>query len=248
VGAPVKARGVTIGRVGNIRFAPDQKMVEVRTDLDVSTLRDMGLKAERPPADVRAQLASQGLVGVRFISLDFVDPVANPPPVLTFKPSPKYIPSMTSMQKSLEDSATKALDRLAQLLDTIVRERITETIAQAVTHADEALTELEHGLQGLNREQLPGRAAKAIEDTRVAIDKINKAVQRVDGDGGVIATAQRALASFGEVGRNATVTTRDLGATLDDVRAAAASIRSLAEELERNPDMLVKGLGQPRSP
>lgn len=248
VGAPVKGRGVTLGRVGDITFAPDHQMVEVRSDLDVSTLKAMGLKAGRPPPDVRAQLASHGLVGARFISLDFFDPKTHPPPVLSFTAPEKYIPATRSLQKSLEDSATVALDRIAQVMDAIVREGLTEKAVQAVSHADGALTELDQTLKRLDHEKLPARAAKAIEDARSAVGRINKALDRVDGDAGLIVSAQGAITALGDVGRNANVTTRDVGGTLGEIRAAATAIRSLAEELERNPDMLVKGVAGPRSP
>jgi ABC-type transporter Mla subunit MlaD len=248
VGAPVKARGVMIGRVGKISFAPDHRMVAVRSDLDISTLNSMGVKAERPPPEVRAQLTSQGLVGTRFLALDVFDPATHPAPVLTFAPPERYIPATRSLQKTLEDSAATTLERLAQIMDTIVRDDVAGKLGSVVTHTDEALTELGHALEQVDREKLPARATRAIDAARSALEKVNGALGGGDGDAGLISSAQRTLGSFGEVGRNAGVTARDLGATLNEVRGAAAALRSLAEELERNPDMLVKGIGAPRTP
>jgi hypothetical protein len=45
----------------------------------------------------------------------------------------------------------------------------------------------------------------------------------------------------GEVGRNATSATRDLKDVLEEIRAAAVSLRELSEEIEQQPDMLIKG-------
>jgi ABC-type transporter Mla subunit MlaD len=249
VGAPVKARGVTVGRVGKISFAPDAQMVDVRSDLDISTLKAMGVKAERhPPPNIRAQLASQGLLGGRFLALDVFDPATHPPPELTFAPPERYIPATRSVQKGLEDSATIALERLAQVMDAFVRNDLPGKIDNVVTRADEALLALQDGLNQLDREKLPARATKAIEAARTALESMSSALEGVPGESGLIASAQRTIGSFNEVGRNAGATTRDLGATLNEVRAAAAAIRSLAEQLERNPDMLVKGIGHPRAP
>ena len=66
-------------------------------------------------------------------------------------------------------------------------------------------------------------------------------LDRVGGETGLVATAQRSVSSFGEVGRNVTGATRDLDQTLGEIREAAAAIRLLADELEREPDILLKG-------
>jgi hypothetical protein len=77
------------------------------------------------------------------------------------------------------------------------------------------------------------------------VTKLNEALQHVGGETGVLAAAQRAFASVGEVGRNASAGTQDLHGALDELRAAAVAIHELAEEIERNPDMLLKGRRKP---
>ena len=124
VGAPVKARGVNVGQVGDITFAPDRKMVEVRMDMDERTLRHLGLHQDHfvVPAELRAQLASQGLTGSAFVSIDVFDPEKNPPPALTFVAPERYIPAATSELKSLEESVFRAMDGIASLA---IRCRVT---------------------------------------------------------------------------------------------------------------------------
>src|SRR5579883_483815 len=70
VGAPVKARGVTIGRIDHITFAPDHETVAVKLDFYVRKLEAMGMGRRPMPPNVRAQLASQGLLGARYVALD----------------------------------------------------------------------------------------------------------------------------------------------------------------------------------
>jgi ABC-type transporter Mla subunit MlaD len=250
VGAPVKGRGVDVGLVGGITFAPDHMMIEVRMDLETGVLDRFGgaqaLGAVHP--DLRAQLASQGLTGARFVSVDFLDPTANPPPALSFTPTERYIPAAKSQQKSLEDSVTKAMEGLSNLVDTMSREGLSEKTVQAVTTANEVLTTLEQFLRGLDRQHIPQRVAATIEQLGGAVDKVDKVLDRVDGEKGLIATAQRSVSSFGEVGRNATGATRDLDQTLGEIREAAAAVRLLADELEREPDILLKGRAKASSP
>src|SRR3954468_21781425 len=43
LGSPVKFRGVTIGHVAAIEIAPDHRMVDVVSELDVTDIKRMGL-------------------------------------------------------------------------------------------------------------------------------------------------------------------------------------------------------------
>jgi phospholipid/cholesterol/gamma-HCH transport system substrate-binding protein len=265
VGAPVTFRGVRIGAVSGITIAPDHRMVEVRSDIDVGSMERLGFwekgafKAGRalvpPPPDLRAQLGSQGLTGVKYVLIDFFDPKTNPPPELSFPTPEHYLPAAKSLSKGLEDSVTKAMDRLTELGDMAVtvmgrvdriladleQGRVGEEAAQAVRHAEAALGELDRMVKGLNHAKVAESTGATVEALRIAIERFGKVLDRLDGDNGLVATTQRSVASFGEVGRNVTGTTRDLDQTLTEIREAATSIRLLADELEREPDALLKG-------
>ncbi|HEY8073905.1 MAG TPA: MlaD family protein [Labilithrix sp.] len=271
VGAPAKFRGVTIGHVAEIGIAPDHKTVEVKCELIVDDIERMGLVEKGRargakarflvPPDLRAQLGTQGVTGVKYYSIDFFDPKTNPPPPLSFQPPPEYIPAAPSMMKNLEDTITKAMDRLPELVDATVaimgrvdrivavleREGITEKASKAIVHADEVLATLDKTLQKIDRQNIPEKTAKTIDDLQGAIGKMNKVLDRVDGEAGLLATAQKSIASFGEVGRNANGATHDLDDTLKEIRDAAEAIRTLADSLDRDPDMLLKGRAKGKS-
>ncbi len=106
--------------------------------------------------------------------------------------------------------------------------------------------QLNHVVRSVDEQKLPQRAAATIADLRVAVGKANSALGRVDGDTGLVATTQRSISSLGDVGRNASGATRDLDDTFAQIRAAAEAIRQLADQLERDPEMLVKGRPSPR--
>lgn len=270
IGAPVKFRGVTIGHVSAIEIAPDHRHVEVRNDLDVAEIKRMGLvetgrEGRKPrflvPRDLRTQLGTQGITGVKFLAIDFFDERANPPPPLPFPPPDNYIPAANSMMKNLEDTLTKAMDRLPELVDAVVaimgrvdrivavleKDDVAGTLVTTLKHADETLTSVQHTLHKIDLANVPEKAAATITDLDVAVGKMNKVLDRIDGDQGLVASATRAAESFGEVGRRATGTTRDLDAALRDVREAAEAIRALADALEQDPDMLLKGRAKGKS-
>ncbi len=270
VGAPVKFRGVTIGFVSAIEIAPDHRHVDVVEELDSEDIRRMGL-ADRDggkkrarffvPPDLRAQLGSQGITGVKFVSIDFFDPKTNPPPELPFDVPENYIPAAPSMMKNLEDTVTKAMDKLPELVDAVVaitgrvdrmvaqleKDDVTGKAAQTLGHADEVLTDLGKTMKKLDRAQLPDRAAATLDDVSKAVAKLNNVLDRVDGDDGLVASIRRASDAVGMLGRGAGTTTRELDDTLREVREAAESIRVLSEALERDPDMFLKGRAKAKS-
>ncbi len=265
LGAPVKFRGVTIGNVSAIEIAPDHRMVDVVSELDAKDVKRMGLTeagakhgAEKfaIPPDLRAQLGSQGITGVKFIAIDFFDVKSNPPPDLPFTvPVDHYIPAAPSMMKNLEDTATKAMDRLPEMVDAVVmimsrvdqllatleKQDVSGKVASTLGHVEAVATTLQAAIERIDKHDLGSKAASTITDLNVAVNKMSKVLDRLDGQKGLLASAQHATDAFGEVGRAGHGTQKDLEATLRDVSEAAEAIRSLVDAIERDPDMLLKG-------
>lgn len=265
-GSPVKFRGVTIGHVSDIEIAPDHRMVDVVSELDTGDIKRMGLteasvSALSPakfaiPPDLRAQLGSQGITGVKFVAIDFVDVKSNPPPQLPFKAPPDhYIPAAPSVIKNLEETVTKALERLPDIADsaaTIVS-RLSHLLGDleegdfsahatsTLNKADRVMSTLQETLTRVDRQDLGAKAAATLGDLDVAVNKMNKAIDRLDGEHGLLASAKGVSDALGEIARNGHGTQRDFDATLRDVSDAAEAIRTLAESLDRDPDMLIKG-------
>jgi ABC-type transporter Mla subunit MlaD len=272
VGAPVTFRGVPIGQVGDVTIAPDHHLVEVRMDIDVKSMEHLGLVFKGdfknghdlppPPSDLRAQLGSQGFTGNKYLSVDFFDPKSTPPPELSFPPPAHYLPATTSLTKGLEDSLTRAMERVIVLADraTIVVDGVGRVVAgleqgSAAENASRALGDAVAVLRGvdrivtnLDRARIGENAGAAIGALRLGVDNVNKVLGRLDGDHGLVAATQRSVTSFGEAGHNVAGATRDLDATLNDIREAVAAFRALADELEREPDALIKGRARGASP
>jgi paraquat-inducible protein B len=271
VGAPVKFRGVTIGKVSAIEIASDHRHVDVVEELDAKDIRRMGLteKGNSPlkhakflvPPDLRAQLGSQGITGVKFVSIDFFDPQTNPPPELPFKPRENYIPASPSLMKNLEDTITKAMDKLPELVDAVVAitTRVDRMVAQlekddvtgqatgVIKHADQVLANLNGTITRLDKAGLGEKTAATMDDVHKAVDKLNAVLDKVDGDNGLIASVTRTSDAFGALGKGAGGTNRELESTLREVREAAESIRVLTDALERDPDMFLKGRAKAKS-
>lgn len=142
VGAPVRFRGVALGRVTEIalvgsRYVMDPRvqfsgafqLVLVRFTLD---LRQAGRPPSLPEAvqlGLRARLSSQGLTGVGYIELDFADVIRFPVPELPFSPEINFIPSIPSTTAQVQDAATMLLSRLEQVDFGAIMENVTGLIS-----------------------------------------------------------------------------------------------------------------------
>ncbi|HEY5960254.1 MAG TPA: MlaD family protein [Polyangiaceae bacterium] len=265
VGAPVKFRGVTVGNVAAIEIAPDHRMVDVISELYENDVTLMGL-AETDgklgksrvviPPDLRMQLNSQGITGVKFVSLDFFDVKSNPAPVLPFPvPRNHYIPATPSMMKNLENTATKAMERLPEMVDAVVMimgrvdgliatldaEDLPEKAGQTLGHANTLLQKLERTAQHLDDQHLGEKTGALLSEVARTTNRLNAVLDDFDGPNGVLASAKRASDAIGEVGRAGKDTQQDLATALRGVSEAAEAARSLLDAIERDPDMLLKG-------
>ncbi|HEX3759374.1 MAG TPA: MlaD family protein [Kofleriaceae bacterium] len=253
VGAPVKYRGVRIGNVSQIAIAPDRKHVAVGLAVLADEAERLGL-AEANPA-LRTQLSSQGLTGVKFVEIDFTDPAANPPPALPFPPGAHYVPARTSTIKSLEESLQSVGDRLPDLVDRAVSTLtkleamldelrgagVPRRLADAVAGIDAAASGVRQLTQHLDRARLGDRAASTLGRLDGAIGRLDAALGQVGGEHGLIASVRRAADSLGNLGAGATGSTAELERVLHEIGDAALAFRELVEDIDRDPDMLVKG-------
>jgi ABC-type transporter Mla subunit MlaD len=265
IGSPVRYRGVLIGTVAAIEIAPDHRHVDVMAELDVVEIRRMGLTEGGPegkagsrfiiPSELRAQLGSQGITSVKYVSIDFFVEKDNPPPELPFATPRNYIPAAASLMKNLEDSLVGAIDKMPAVIQSLesVMGRIDSILAEiqamkvperALATLDDvrgALKDLRLVLGQVERAGLPAKAGATIEQVHAAVVTLNRVFARFDGDRGLVASAHRATDAIGAFGRTADGRARELSDTLRDVGEAAQSIRDLADTLERDPDMLLKG-------
>jgi ABC-type transporter Mla subunit MlaD len=196
VGAPVKYRGVTIGRVTNIGLVSAEYGRNEPLEIQRSTYQLVFVRYTINPDRVgrvpdtetairtglRARLASQGITGISYIELDFADPKEYPPLTVPWKPRAEVIPSMPSTLTQVQDAAQQFLAKLNQfdigalsqsitgLLDELRTELATGDAHIALTHATELLTTLR---QTVDAAELP----KLTQDLRNTSGSLRQLVQ-----------------------------------------------------------------------
>jgi phospholipid/cholesterol/gamma-HCH transport system substrate-binding protein len=270
VGSPVKYRGVTIGTVSAIRIAPDHRHIDVVQELGVRDIRRMGLTEGVGdddtrfviPPDLRAQLGSQGITGVKFILIDFFDVESNPPPELPFEIPRNYIPATPSLLKSLEDTLTKTMDQVPEIAQSIQRilgridgileelrdKKVPDRIVATLEELNGAIASIRGMMDGISRSGAPEKLARTLDTVDRAVVKLDAVLARLDGEKGVIASAGKAMDAAYRFEKTADGRARELEGTLRDIGEAAQAIRDLADALEEDPDMLLKGRAKRKSP
>jgi paraquat-inducible protein B len=268
VGSKVKFRGVTVGTVSAVEVAPDRRRVEAAYDVGVLALDRLGISGGEGaargsmPADLRAQIATMGITGQKYILLDFFDVETHPLETLPFKPADNYIPTADSMMKSLEGSVVRAVERFPMLAEDVSTLVITanrlltdieskqvpaeaiQTLTaarQTLAQADQLIATMTAKVNQVPAAQLSEDARQVLSNMNLTLTKVQAVIDRIDGDRGLVASMQRATDSVGDVAVSAHGVSDDLSATLRDIREAAISIRQVLDALERDSDMLVKG-------
>jgi paraquat-inducible protein B len=277
VGSPVKFRGVPIGNVSAIDIAPDRRHVQVTSAITVSELVSLKLvdtskkarllpfNLHRPvtlavPSDLRMQLESAGITGVKFISIDFFDVKDNPPPDLPFPVQPNYIPAAASTMKNLEDAVVKAVNRFPEIADQLVLvttrvnhvlasiddEKIPQEASTTLRRASDLIATLQSAAKQADVGALSADTRRALAGMNGAIAHLDALLTTAGGEKGLLASAQRATDSIGDLAGGAKGIGTELGDTLRSLREAADSIQRLSDALDTDSDMLLKGRAKGR--
>jgi len=250
VDAPVRYRGVDVGRVRKIALAPGNvEQVEVTLDIDRGTpIKD----------DTVAVLQTQGLTGIAYVELTGGH---RDSPALKAHPGEAYpvIKSGPSLMNRLETSASALLDALTRtsgslnaLLDEDNRRAIKKTVAdlQILTHTLAARsTTIDSGLASAARtadntarfsEQLP-QLAQRVERSADAFDRM---ANQVAGAG---ASATGTLDSTrADLQRFTSQTLPEVRELVAELRDLTATLRRVSREVEANPGVLLAGKPPPK--
>mgnify|MGYP000911184966 CR=1 FL=1 len=265
VGAPVQFRGVPVGTVKAIGLAPDGRHVHVSLEIteeeavqaNLARFEGEGKRVEPVVSmDIRAQLGMQGVTGVKYILIEGIEePATSPPPELSFLPQEPYIPAKASVLKNLQDlatfaleglpkaseQATSVLERADRMLEVLEERQVPEQAADAVEDAAAALADLREVVAATEKQKFPQRASATLAEIDRVAKRMDKVVAKLDAEDGFIASAQRATDSLTLLGRSTNSTMKGANDTIRSIGEAADAIRELAEVLERDPDMLLKG-------
>jgi paraquat-inducible protein B len=249
VGSPVKFKGVDIGAVSRILLHLDQPPTDfhipVLIDLDPEKLLSAGAEAtlgpepmkQRIDRGLRAQLVSQSLVtGLLFVQLDYF-----PDTVAHFVGGGEHFQEIPTLPTPLEEAQAT----LKQFIVRLNQLNLSDLVDRA-TGAFDAVERLVSAPETKNAIVSLNRALLSFDKLTVTVtgkvDPLSKSVEgatdQTKGAAAEVEQASKTLRTLIEPGSPVEV---KLTQTLDDVSAAARSLRLLADTLERDPSSIVRG-------
>jgi phospholipid/cholesterol/gamma-HCH transport system substrate-binding protein len=243
--APVKYRGVDVGKVTGIALNPDvPDQVELTLDVVSTTpIRE----------DTLAELAVQGLTGIAFVDLKGGSLES---PVLTAKEGEEYpvIKSAPSFFERLDMSGTELMgnlnvliSNLAKLLDAEGRQTLRQIIANidAVT-GTLAARRAEFAGMVENGARLMDTGAKAAARAEPLIAQLEATAQSFEDMAERVADASENLnryvvGSGGSVEQFSRQTLPELGSLVGELRTLTDTLKGVGEQLEEDPRALLYG-------
>lgn len=243
--APVRYRGVQVGRVHKIALAPnDPEKVQLTLDIQ----RGTPIKQ-----DTFAILQTQGLTGIVHVELSGGSRESPPLGVI---PNEEYpvIPSGPSLLLRLDTEVSALLanlnrssERFNALLDDRNRRVLGQTLAnlEVVTHTladraatiDAGVTDAARTMQ--NTVQLTAELSQLIERVRRSADAFDRMTDEGARAGASAARAmESARTGINAISEEALPQAQTL---LAELRSLTASLKRLSDELERDPSMLLRG-------
>ena len=254
VGALVKLRGVTIGKVSSIEFIgaeyPDYKeqfvLIQFRVPIGTvwsgETNQIQQLLDTEAAQGLRARVQAQGFLGASILALEYVDPKLYPVVPIPWTPKHYYIPSapsqlnrlMSSMEKNLSllenVDLADVLNRAKPLIETA--NRLAENInqidfKQIGTNAGSLIVEFRETNRGIQRTLADAQTAINGADLP-AISRNTAALEAKLSDAAV--ELRHVLAS---------VDTGELNDSLANIRAATDELVVFLHDLQQRPSSVL---------
>jgi paraquat-inducible protein B len=283
IGSPVKYRGVALGQVTEIglvsaayggrergKFTPASfGLVLVRFVIDPRRLGEGPDPAIAVQLGLRVRLATQGLTGLTYLELNFVDPSQFAAMQVPWEPSYPYIPSVPSTLNQLQTAAQSVLAKLDSV-DVVALsagvQRVLDDLHANLTSGDThaaltSVTELADTLRDSVKAADLGGLATDLRATSEAVRKAadgpttrellvnaDRTFDRLADAAGRLPPLIAALEQTARRLDSGVADVRaDLAPILRDARTAVANIRDASENLRRYPAGVLLGGPPPRN-
>lgn len=234
IGAPVKYRGVPIGRVTGMRVRWEQPKndyhIPVFIEIKAHSVKELGAQNADPhklitqmvQAGLRARLDSESLVtGQLYVNLEYFP---ESPATMVHEGHNTDMPEIPTVPQQLEE-LTKSITAFVDQLKKVDLAGIARSLEGAV--------------EGINKLVNTPSVRKTLDELPGTVAAARKLLVDLDGGVGKVGPEIHAVLDP----RGPTLT--ELGRTFTDIQHAAQAVRTFADFLQRNPNALIVGKKRP---
>lgn len=248
VGSPVKFRGVNVGKVTNIGFLFTEyphvdrselvNYVVILIEIDKEIFPGMfdeedmkGILDRAIGRGLRVQIEPQGITGLNYMEINYLEPSRFTPIKVTWKPNHFYLPYAPGELTSMLDSVNKMMREVENLnIQGIGKQTLAllENLNKAVDDAQ--LKKLSDDAQKLFAD-----VAKAVEEAE--IEELSAQTRELLAE--VRKSNEELRSILGNVEPASRLNADDIAATLANLRIISENLRAASGEVSRDPSRLI---------
>ncbi|MBB5690719.1 paraquat-inducible protein B [Roseomonas alkaliterrae] len=259
VGAPVRFRGVQVGRVTELGLVsvlygrqprgPDEiasRLIVVRFAVDPARYGDAPVE-DAVRAGLRVRIATTGVTGLSYLEVDFTDPARAPPMPVPWEPRFTVIPSVPSTITQVTSAAERLMTRLADLdIDGLVENAVglladlrqqvgaQGELGATLREAATAMAALRQAVEGAALET----TLRDIREAARSVGAAGAAAERLVADPQVAGAA----ASIGQAAQDLRASVARLPAVIASLEAALRTVRSTTGDAQADLGPLLRDL------
>ncbi|HEY7089984.1 MAG TPA: MlaD family protein [Tepidisphaeraceae bacterium] len=263
VGAPIKFRGVTVGRVSRITFASVKYhvteaelltykgyvLVELEFDPKITPMQrfDSDFTAKLVGMGLRVRPSQTGIVGGMYLEIVFLEhPEEAPPLALHWEPEYPYIPATSSRVERI----TTAVERLANQLEDVRVDVVIDRVSKLAAHLDEKL-------QTVDAKVLTDAVVATLGDVRKTSNRVTEVLSSPEAEAALkdlpditarVRSSSKRIdelltdAQSRNLLTNANTGVTNLNAATGDLRRLARQLENLVSEQQQDVQMIIAGL------
>jgi phospholipid/cholesterol/gamma-HCH transport system substrate-binding protein len=242
----VKYRGVDVGRIEDIRVAPDNRLIEV--------IMKINLKEDVEKNSV-AYLRVAGITGIVFIELDRKDPESpDLSPKLDFASPYPIIPSRPSQIRQIFSGIDEIIEKIKQLdLEDIARSikatgKAAENLfggpqmTKTLQNLESISTSIDLTAARIEKMTASGKLEGILDDTRTTLAEARSLISTTRDEIKALKlaeTAEKTNRVVDNLSRTSRSTARDIQIMSDNLKRTSETLERLVDRLESNPSDLL---------
>jgi len=270
VGAPVKFKGVPVGRVTNlfiqIELGDKTFQVPVQYEIDVTRLtsasgsfvhlEDPDVLRQQIMDGLRAQLQMESMVtGQLYVELTY-RPDAAPPELESRPPAYPEIPTTPSMLAafgtqagSMVGDVLTILFRVNEMLEEVDMKQLNESVVSSALAVERLANSPELRAAMGDVPAMTAQVNSTLAEMQLLAERLGATIEpfqlQLEGTNAEMVLTLQSMRQSMEDTRGFLTTDSGIGYQMEgamgSLRDAAEALRTLATTLERNPDMLIRG-------